>query len=286
MKMLIEPSTKNNLYQTSIHGLILSLEKYSVQSNVYFSLEEIKKIREENPSLEIFININKNLSNDDIEPLTEILKELDNLNIQGIFFYDLAVLKLKQELDLKTDLVWSQTHMVNNYKTCNYYHSKGVKYALLGKEITLEEILEIIKLSSITSMVEVVGLPSVAFSKRKLITNYFKDLNKAPKEKLVVREKVSDADYELQEDFNGTSFFLKDIVNGTGIIKDLYEDNLEYIVLREYGIESIFEELLMDTKEYIEGNCQNTDYVEKYKSLGDNTNFFFKKTIYMVKKNG
>ena len=62
MKILIEPSTKNNLYQTSIHGLILSLEKYSVQSNVYFSLEEIKQIREENPSLEIFVNINKNLS--------------------------------------------------------------------------------------------------------------------------------------------------------------------------------------------------------------------------------
>ena len=41
-----------------------------------------------------------------------------------------------------------------------------------------------------------------------------------------------------------------------------------------------------DTKEYIEGSCQNNDYVEKYKSLGDNTNFFFKKTIYMVKKNG
>ena len=286
MKILIEPSTKNNLYQTSIHGLILSLEKYSVQSNVYFSLEEIKKIREENPSLEMFININKNLSNDDIKPLTEILMELDNLNVQGIFFYDLAVLKLKQELNLKTNLVWSQTHMVNNYKTCNYYYTKGVKYALLGKEITLEEILEIIKLSSITSMVEVVGLPSVAFSKRKLITNYFKDLNKEPKDKLVVREKVSDADYELQEDFNGTSFFLKDVVNGTGIIKDLYEANLEYIVLREYGIESIFNELLVDTKEYIEGNCQNTDYVEKYKSLGDNTNFFFKKTIYMVKKNG
>lgn len=286
MKILIEPSTKNNLYQTSIHGLILSLEKYSVQSNVYFSLEEIKQIREENPSLEIFVNINKNLSNDDIKPLTEILIELDNLNIQGIFFYDLAILKLKKEHNIKTNLVWSQTHMVNNYKTCNYYHAKGVKYALLGKEITLEEILEIIKLSSITSMVEVVGLPSVAFSKRKLITNYFKDLNKQPKEKLLVKEKVSDAFYELQEDFNGTSFFLKDVVNGTGIIKDLYEANLEYIVLREYGIESIFKELLIDTKEYIEGNCQNTDYVEKYKSLGDNTNFFFKKTIYMVKKNG
>ena len=286
MKILIEPSTKEEIYGNITDGIILSLEKYAVQSNVYFSLEEIIKIRENNPNLEIFININKNLSNDDINPLTEIMQELDKLNIMGIFYYDLAVLKLRQELNLKTDLVWSQTHMVNNYKTCNYYHSKGVKYALIGKEITLEEIIEIIKNTTIIPMVEVVGLPSVAFSKRKLITNYYKDLDKEPKSKITVREKVSNADYELQEDFNGTSFFLKDVVNGTGIIKDLYEANLQYIVLREYGVESIFKELIIDTKKYIESNCQNNDYVEKYKSLGDNTNFFFKKTIYQVKKNG
>ena len=39
-------------------------------------------------------------------------------------------------------------------------------------------------------------------------------------------------------------------------------------------------------KEYIKGNCQNNDYIIKYQKLGDNTNFFFKKTIYRVKKNG
>ena len=175
MKILIEPSTKEEIYGNITDGIILSLEKYAVQSNVYFNLEEIRKIRENNPDLEIFININKNLSNDDIKPLEAILKELEQLNITGIFYYDLAVLKLKQELNLKTDLVWSQTHMVNNYKTCNYYHSKGVKYALIGKEITLEEIIEIIKNTTIIPMVEVVGLPSVAFSKRKLVTNYYKD---------------------------------------------------------------------------------------------------------------
>ena len=73
-----------------------------------------------------------------------ILVQLDKMNITGVFFYDLAVLELKRELNLNIDLVWNQTHMVNNYKTCNYYYSKGVKYALLGKEITLDEILEII----------------------------------------------------------------------------------------------------------------------------------------------
>lgn len=286
MKLLIEPASKNSLNLDNVNGLILSLKDYSVQSPIYFDLEEIKQIKKENPSLELFISINKNLLNSDIDPLKEVLKELDELNLQGIFFYDLALLQLKKELNLKLDLVWSQTHMVNNFKTCNYYHSKGVKYALLGKEITLEEIIEIIKKSSITPMVEVLGLPSVAFSKRKLITNYYKDLNKETKPTLDVLEKVTNSTYHLTEDKNGTSFFLKELVNGTAIIKELYENNLEYIIMRGYGIEEeLFTEIVKDTKEYLSTNCTDISYVTKYEKLGNNTNFFFKKTIYQVKKN-
>lgn len=287
MKLLIEPSNKNNLCTDIVNGLILSLKDYAVQSPIYYSLEEIKGIREKNPNIEIYVNINKNILNDDIEPLKIILKELDELNLNGIFFYDLAILKLKKDLNLKTDLVWSQTHMVNNYKTCNYYHSKGVKYALLGKEITLEEIIEIIKNTTITPMVEVLGFPSVAFSKRKLITNYYKDLNKTTKEVLDVVEKVTNSVYELTEDENGTSFFLKDLVNGTSIIKDLFSIGTKYIIMRGYGLEEdLFKEILIDTQEYIKSSCANENYISKYQKLGNNTNFFFKKTIYQVKKNG
>lgn len=287
MKILIEPSNKNNLHLNTIDGLILSLKDYSIQSPIYYTLEELKQLRKENPNIELYISINKNLQNNDIEPLKEILKELDNLNLQGIFFYDLALVKLKKDLNLKTDLVWSQTHMVNNYKTCNYYHEKGVKYALLGKEITLEEIIEIIKKTLITPMVEVLSYPCVAFSKRKLITNYYKDLNKETKNKLSVIEKVTDTVYELTEDANGTSFFLKELMNGTSVIKELYAAGLKYIIMRGYGLEEeLFEELLIDTKEYINNDCEYDSYVEKYQKLGNNTNFFFKKTIYQVKKNG
>ena len=287
MKLLIEPSNKQNLYQETVDGLVLSLKDYAVQSPIYYTIEEIKQIKKQNPNLEIYININKNILNSDIEPLKKLLQELDKLNINGIFFYDLALLKLKKDLNLKTELVWSQTHMVNNYKTCNYYHSKGVKYALLGKEITLEEIIEIIKNATITPMVEVLGLPSVAFSKRKLITNYYKDLNKKPKSVLDVVEKVTDSVYELTEDANGTSFFLKDLVNGTNVIKDLFNAGLQYIIMRGYGLEEeLFKEILIDTKKYISNSCEDSSYVEKYQKLGNNTNFFFKKTIYQVKKNG
>lgn len=286
MKLLIEPSNKKNLYLNTVDGLILSLKDYAVQSPVYYTVSEIRDIVQ-STTKEIFININKNLLNSDIAPLTKILTELDTLNIKGIFFYDAALVKLKKDLNLKVDLVWNQTHMVNNYKTCNYYYEKGVNYALLGKEITLEEILEIIKNVNLTPMVEVVSLPSVAFSKRKLITNYYKDLQKETKPVLDVVEKVTNTTYELTEDANGTSFFQKELMNGTSIIKDLYTANLQYIIMRGYGLdEELFKELLLDTKNYINNACQDSNYVEKYKKLGSNTNFFFKKTIYQVKKNG
>lgn len=284
MKILVELEKQNI---TESDGLILALKDFSVQSSTTYTKEEIKEIVEKNPDKEIFISINKNIFNKELDLLKEVLLYLDNLNITGIFFYDLAFLQLKHELNLKTDLVWNQTYMVNNYKTCNYYHSKGVKYALLGKEITLEEIIEIANKTTIIPMVEVISMPSVAFSKRTLITNYYKDLNKQPTNKLIVEEKATHQTYQITEDENGTNFFLNSITNGTIVIKDLFENKIPYIIMREYGIESnLFSEIVHDTKEYIKGNCQNTSYLTKYEKLGNDTNFFFKKTIYRVKKNG
>jgi len=285
MKLLVEPSGKNINYLSFCDGLILPLKDFSVQSKIYFSKEEIKEIIINNPTLEIFITINKNFLNEDIDQLKEALLYLDKLDIKGIFFYDIAVLQLKKELNLKVDLVWNQTHMVNNYETCNYYYKKGVNYALLGKEITLEEIKEIIKNSSITPMVEVISIPSVAFSKRKLITNYYKFLGKTPTSELKAKEKVSNQEYLLLEDSNGTSFFLNEIMNGTSIIKELFEMNTPYIVLREWAIDQkLFEEIVKDTYYYVKKDCIDEEYIEKYRQLGT-TNFFFKKTIYRVKNN-
>ena len=281
MKLLIEPKTKDNLYLDNIDGIILPLENYAIESIIYFSLAEIKEITNSN-KCEVFIKLNKNMMNSDIDNLKEVLLELNKLNIKGIFFYDLSILQLKNELNLDIDLIWNQTHMVNNYQTCDFYYSKGVKYALLGKEITLDEIIEIINKSKITSMVEVVSRPSVAFSKRKLVTNYYNDLGKIPSKELLVKEKVSNEYYDVIEDNNGTCFYLNKVTNGTSIIKDLFNNNCEYIIFREYGIDN-FNELIEDTKKYINDKCTDDTYIEKYKKLGDSTNFFFKKTIYKVK---
>ena len=285
MKLLVECSQKGQLYLDSIDGIILPLEGFSVESVLSFSMDEIKKIKRES-HCEVFVKLNKNFMNEDIENLTNVLLELDEIKIDGVFFYDLAVLQIKKEKHLTLPLIWNQTHMVNNVKTCNYYHSKEVEYALVGKEITLEEIHEILEGTSMKIMVEVVSRPSVAFSKRSLITNYYHDLNKEGTNSLTVTEKVSNRSFHLLENEDGTSFFLDTITNGVGVIQDLYRWKDSYIIMREYGMESFFGELVHDTKEYIQKNCEDSSYVLKYQKLGDYTNFFFQKTIYRVKKNG
>ena len=281
MKLLVEPSSLSSHSYEKADGVILALTGYSVESVCTFSMDEIRKIQK-NYSGEIFVKVNRNFFNEDIDGLKEILKELDAMSISGVFFYDLAVLQIKKELSLSLPLIWNQTHMVNNYRTCDYYYDKGVSYALLGKEITLEEINEILDKSKITCMVEVVSRPSVAFSKRKLVSNYYSDLGEKGEKEVLVQEKVTGDFYHVLEDHYGTCFFLDKITNGTSVVSSLYEHRCPYIIFREYGIDG-FDELVEDTSEYIQGECKDSSYVSKYTKLGDSTNFFFKKTIYKVK---
>ena len=284
MKVLVEVANKKiSNYVDCCDALLLGLENFSVLNSVTFSVDEIRKITKDYPDIDVFVKMDKNLFNDEINDVRRVLQELEQMSIRGVFFYDLAILELKQELSLSLDLVWSQTHMVTNYRTCDYYYQQGVCYALLSKEITLDEILDIVKKSSVLSIVEVVSLPSVGYSRRKLLSNYYKDLKELTHSTLSVLEKVTDKKYLVKEEDEGTGIFLDEVLNGTSVIKPLYEAGVSYILFREEGISS-FMELINDTKNYIDGGCVDTDYVSKYKKLGDSTGFFFKKTIYRVKK--
>ena len=284
MKVLVEVANKKiSNYVDCCDALLLGLENFSVLNSVTFSVDEIRKITKDYPDIDVFVKMDKNLFNDEINDVRHVLQELEQMSIRGVFFYDLAILELKQELSLSLDLVWSQTHMVTNYRTCDYYYQQGVHYALLSKEITLDEILAIVKKSSILSIVEVVSLPSVGYSRRKLPSNYYKDLEEDSHSTLSILEKITDKKYLVKEEDEGTGIFLDEVLNGTSVIKPLYEAGVSYILFREEGISS-FMELINDTKNYIDGGCVDTDYVSKYKKLGDSTGFFFKKTIYRVRK--
>lgn len=284
MKVFVEVANKDiSRYVGKCDALLLGLENFSVLNSVTFSFDEIKEIVKQYPKIEVFVKMDKNIFNSEVEEVRRVLLELEQMSVCGVFFYDLSLLQLKQELNLSIPLVWSQTHMVTNYRTCDYYYQQGVRYALLSKEITLDEITSIAKESAIGTIVEVVSLPSVGYSRRKLVHNYYEDLGDTGSSTLSVLEKITNKKYLVKEENSGTGFLLDEVLNGTSVISDLYQANVDYVLFREEGIPS-FLELIRDTKKYIAGGCSDGSYVEKYKKLGDSTGFFFKKTIYRVKK--
>lgn len=274
----------------NINNFLLPLKNFSVESINYYSLDEIKEIRKKYPDIHLFISINKNILNDEIGELRRILKELETLNIKGLFYYDIALLNLKKKMGLKTDLVWNQTYMVTNYKTCNYYYNRGVRYALLSKEITKDEMIEIKKNSKITPIVEFISYPVVAYSKRKLVSHYYQECLIQEKDNLDIREPKTKQEYYLIEDDNGVSFVMKKLMNGSRILRELLHCNMDYILLKEDLIDhDIFIKCLENIDFYLNNyhkmtKVEDENWVRRQNALlGRNTNFFYRKTIYKVK---
>ncbi len=291
MKLMVE-ATSNNLekYQKhDISAVVYGLKNFSVHMGSYIDLEELKKIVKDKGNLEIFLSINKVLFDEEMDVLSNLLKEIDKLDIAGIFYYDLAILTLSQELKLKTNLVWNQTHMVTNYQTCSYYQKQGVKYAFLSSEITLDEMLEINKKTSISLIAMVYGYPISAFSHRHLLKNYYEFLNQKEKEELTILEPVSQQKYLVREEKEGTTFYRKEIVNGAKAYLSML-NQIDYAYLREYHIPNDEFFKVVDSFASIKNKTldkkEQEQWLEKMDTIipSTYTGFFYQKTIYKVKK--
>lgn len=291
MDIIVKPEKDLEEYiKLGIKTFLLPLRDFSVEYSKYYSLAEIKKVREKHPKIELFISINKNIMNEEIDSLKDILIKLDNLNIKGIFFYDSALIRLMKKLKLNISLVWAQTHMVTNYNSCNYYYDNGVEYAMLSKELRLDEVKEIISKARTKSIIELITKPSIAFSKRHLVTNYYTNINEEAKDEVTINEKISDTDLIVRENRDGSTFIKNSILNGFSILDELMDTNLSYILIKEDYIDhDLFIKIITNLVYYL-NNYKEMNTLEKEKFiknqeelLGNDTGFFFRKMIYKVK---
>ena len=248
------------------------------------SLEELKNIKDKN----IFISIDKNIFNSDLPYLEKALQLIENLNLKGIFFYDLAVLSLSKRLNLKTKLIWNQDFLVTNYKTCNFYQKEGVKGAVLSPLLP-EEIEEIRNNTNLELYVNIFGHQLMAVSKRHLLTSYFNYINKENNQNIkFMKEKTGT--YPVIEEFYGTKFLTKDILNGIRYLNKLKEIKIDYVILDSILIENdTFSKILEYYKEAIYKDVTEERLLEMEQEINKiiptGLEFFAKKTIYKVKKN-
>ncbi len=275
-KTIVIPSNKEMINNISSDAILLGIKDLSVNMPFYITLDELKKIKTKK---EIFISLNKNFNNSELGVLKKTLLELNDLDIKGVFFYDISIVNLKEKLNLKYDLVWNQEHMTTNYLTVNYWLNKGVNYTCLSNEITTREIKEITQNTKSKIIIQMFGYVPIMNSKRHLINNYLKEFNLKNKSKINYIEKEENK-YPIIDSENGTVVYTSKILNG---IKDVIDTDLEYILLNSFMIdESKFKEVLEMFKTV--NNENKNEYYEKINNMFNaDTLFLHKETIYKVK---
>lgn len=275
MKVIVKPNNIKNLdnyIKMGANAFFFGVKDFCVDITNEISIKDIINIKNKYPDIDMFLSINRNMFNNDIDKLKKILIKIDNLNIKGIFFYDLSILNIKKELNLKTPLIWNQNFLVTNYETCNYYKQKKVKGVLLSSEITLDEIKEIRKNTNMEIYINAYGYQLMSYSRRKLISNYFKFIKKLNIKKQHLIYENNDK-YIIKEEKHGTAIYSKNILNLINEYKELKSIKIDYLILDEKFIcEDNFIEVL---DSYLNNKNIKTD---------TNNGFLFKKTIYKVKK--
>ena len=284
MKLLIMPKSIDQIESLieDIDGVIVGIKDLSINQPAYFTLDEIKKINEiiKNNGKEIFVSLNKNMFNKDLEILEYTLLQLDNLKLNGILYYDIAIVNFKKNLKLVTPLVWNQEHLTTNYLTSNFWYEYGAKYTMLSSEITIDEINEIALNANAKTMVPIFGYLPMFVSRRHLVKNYL-DTFKIKDDSNINYIEKEDKMYAIIDSNDGTIAYSNKCLNG---INETLKLNVDYIVLNSFNINNATFKRVVSMY-----NIANESNVQEFKEeidkmLDTDTGFLYKETVYEVKK--
>ena len=230
--------------------LILPLKGYSIGFDVYFDALEIKKISKDRS---VSVIINKFLHKNDINSIKDVLKELDF--VKYFFVEDLGLLNL---IDRKR-IVLSQSHIITNYDSVNYFKDELVTNVLISNELTVSELMEIRKNTSSNLFYYLINRNTLMYSKRHLISSYYEYKNISGSLYKTIRENVSKRDLIIKEEVDGTLIFDKNIFSANKYLKELSGFNF---IVNFSNLDSSETEIILDNyfKENLSDFISTDDY--------------------------
>ena len=281
-KIVVIPNTNASMENILKKGcyILLGIEGYSVNT-LNVSIEQIKILVHENNN--IFLSLNKNISNDELPKIEKLLIELESLSIKGIFYYDVALVNICKRLNLQLNLIWSAEHLTTNYFTINYWYEHGIKSCFLSNEITMKEIKEISQNTKSTLFVQLFGYIPMYVSKRHAINNYLEHfhLDRDSSEYFLFKENHK---YSIVDNSEGTMIYSSFILNGLREYLEL-KDMIDYTIINGYMLND--NELMKVIDYFLVSNSTNIDDLENginelFSDLSKG--FLYEETIYRVKK--
>ena len=240
-----------------VGSLFTSGYKYSAEN-----LRQINSYCKVN-KLKIYITIDNFISQEEKPELINYIGFIKTLDVDGIYFHDLGIYDIAKEYDIVNKLIYDGQTIICNSLDVAFYMSKGINGVVLSRELTLKEIDTILKNNKQCCDLMIFGHPRLSYSKRKFLTNYFKEINSnydfLNKESLSLIEEKREYKMPIVEDNYGTKIY-------ADYIFEMYK---ELPNLRPYVKRAIVDTLFID-------NALVQTVLRDYKRItNENANFLF-----------
>lgn len=214
---------------------LIGNDSFCVRYNSSYSNEEVINaqniIKKMNKNL--YINVNKIFQEVEINALKEYMLFLKEINVDGIFFSDFAVLQIAKELNIEDKCILYHETYPTNTNDLEVLLSFNLKGVIMSKEVEIETLLNATKFNNVG--MTAFGHIEIFHSKRRLIETYSKQYNL--KEDLVnnynvhVKEMTRDNLYPLYQDKNGTNIFTSFVYSSLKDFKNLYDLKMKYFII-------------------------------------------------------
>lgn len=252
-ELLVTPKSLSHisdLIEAGADAFVIGEEQFGLRLAGEFNREDLKAaidlIHEHNKKA--YVAVNGIFHNEHLDAVEDYMKFLHVVKPDAILFGDPAIVMYERELGNTIPLQWNQETLVTNYFQVNYWGQRGANRAVLARELSLDEVLNIKAHSDVTIEVQVHGMTCMFQSKRSLLGNYFmyqdkvmKIENREIKDAMLLYDEERNNKYPIFEDSNGTHIMSP---NDICVIEELEE-------LIEAGIDSFKIDGVLHSEEYI-----------------------------------
>lgn len=306
-ELLVTPKSIEHtkaLIEAGGDAFVIGEQKFGLRLAGEFNISEVEEATKliHEAGKKVYVAVNALFHNDRLDALDDYLKEMQRIGVDALLFGDPAVVMAVRELGITIPLHWNPETIATNWFQVNYWGERGSKRAVLARELSLDEVVEIKENTKTEIEVQIHGMTCMFQSKRSLLGNYFlyrdevmEIENRKENKNMFLHDKERKNKYPIYEDLNGTHIFSP---NDMCLIDELTE-------LFEAGIDSLKFDGVLHSDEYIVTvtNCyrQAIDaYFENGEDAYDNikdellekieeiqpklrpldTGFIFKETVY------
>ena len=182
MKLIVELTNKNLIknYKNIKHVnyLVIGCKNLSLNASVCFTLSEIDEICNlvKDTNLKLILNCERLFSNSDLEYVKELFDLGFFNNFEYIMYSDFGLKKFLETLDKNLKFIFKASTYLTNKFDVNLYNELN-DYVVLSSEISSSELIELSKGVNKNVIVDIFGQSACFYSRRPLISNYFKYRN-------------------------------------------------------------------------------------------------------------